>query len=72
MAVNGYVNDWNMHGVEEKSGQIDLEPGHYPFKVEFMQGASGASIRVSWQGPGFGKQVIPEKAFLTPPWKGME
>ena len=66
------VNDWAMHGVLEKSGEIALEVGHYPFKVEFMQGAGGASITVSWQGPGFDKQVIPPKAFITIPWQGME
>jgi hypothetical protein len=66
------VNDWNMHGVVEQSGEIELAPGHYPFKVEFMQGGGGASIVVSWQGPGIPKQVIPESALLTVPWAGMK
>jgi hypothetical protein len=66
------VDDWTMHGVIEKGGEIELTPGHYPFKVEFMQGGGGASIVVSWQGPGIPKQVITESALLTVPWAGMK
>ena len=66
------IDDWNMHGPQEKSGQIDLAPGHYPFKVEFMQGGGGASIVVSWSGPGIKKQVIPESALLVVPWADMK
>lgn len=63
------VNDWNYHGVVEQSGTIELQPGIYPFKVEFMQGGGGASITVSWAGPGITKQVITDKVLVTQPWK---
>jgi len=63
------VDDWNSHGVVEKSGSIDLKPGIYPFKVEFYQGGGGASITVSWAGPGIKKQVITDEVLITQPWK---
>ena len=63
------INDWNSHGVVEMKGSIDLEPGVYPIKVEFFQGVGGASITVSWEGPGFKKLLLTDAVLVTQPWE---
>lgn len=59
------VDDWADHGVTEKTGTIKLAVGWYNFVVEHYQGGGGASIVVSWQGPGFDKKIIGEENLYT-------
>jgi len=47
------------HGVQEKSGKIQLEPGLYPIRIEWFNGGGGAWLDASMEGPGFPKQIIP-------------
>ena len=61
---------WHRHSDYEElflvhQGAISLEPGLHPFRAEFFQGGGGALIRVSWSGPGFGKQVLTDDALRT-------
>ncbi len=71
--VNGtqLIDDWNIHGVLERRGAIELGPGLHLLKVEFMQVGGDAVIKVSWEGPGIEKQVITDENLYTTPWKGM-
>ncbi len=66
------IDDWADHGVTEKSGTIELQPGLHPFKVEYYQGGGGAAITVSWRGPGFKKEVLAGRHLRTHPWPKME
>ncbi|MFO7871396.1 MAG: PA14 domain-containing protein [Kiritimatiellia bacterium] len=70
--VNGkmLVDDWNHHGVTEKQGTIELEPGVYPYKVEFFQGGGGAAVKESWSGPGIEKQLLTAENLRSRPWEG--
>jgi len=61
------VDDWNMHGVEERSGKIVLQPGLVPFVVEHMQGEGGGEITVTWEGPGFKRNLLDVQNLRTPP-----
>jgi len=54
-------NDFR-HGMVEKSGQVALGTGLFPFRLEFYQGNGGKGLVVSYEGPGIEKQVIPEEA----------
>jgi hypothetical protein len=62
------IDDWTYHAVVERSAKADLDVGVHPIKVEFMQGDGGASIRISYEGPGISKRVIPPEVLMTVPW----
>lgn len=54
------VDNWGPHGVQRRSGLINLEKGHrYAIEVEFTQGFGAAEVYLTWQ-----KQT--ER--LTNPW----
>jgi hypothetical protein len=64
------IDDWTMHGVEERSATIALESGSHALRVEHMQGDGGGEITLRWQGPGIPRQTIPARYLTTPPWGG--
>ncbi|MBX2892465.1 MAG: alkaline phosphatase family protein [Saprospiraceae bacterium] len=47
------------HGVQEKSGKIELVPGDHSIRVEWFNGGGGGWLDVCYQGPGISKQVVP-------------
>ncbi|MGN6438437.1 MAG: alkaline phosphatase family protein [Agriterribacter sp.] len=47
------------HGVEEKAGDIQLEPGKHAIKVEYFNGGGGYWIDAFYKGPDIPKQLIP-------------
>lgn len=53
------VDNGGIHGVVEKNGSIELTAGFHSIDVRMFEAAGGEELRVSWQGPGFGKQAIP-------------
>lgn len=53
------VNNDGLHGMVEKSGQIDLPAGSHPIIVTYFDNGGGDGLVVSWAGPGFNKQQIP-------------
>ncbi len=52
------VDNNNVHGMVEKSGQIALQAGFFPIKVTFFQGRGGKGLKVSYKGPGMMKQEM--------------
>jgi len=56
-------NDFR-HGMVEKSGQIALGAGLFPFRLEYYQGTGGNGLEVSFEGPGLEKQVIPKESLF--------
>jgi hypothetical protein len=52
------VNNDGQHGSEEKNRKIELEPGKHSITVEYMQAGAGKEFELSWDGPGFGKELI--------------
>jgi hypothetical protein len=58
------VNNDGIHGTREVSGRIRLEAGQHPIRVYFMQGNGGATLSVSYEGPGIAKSQIPSQAFF--------
>lgn len=51
------------HGMRERSGEVILNEGLHPFRVEFFQGGGGKGLKVSYKGPGFEHKEIPPSAF---------
>lgn len=56
------VND-GLHGMREIGGQILLAPGRHAITVGFFERGGGAGLRVSWQGPGTPKGIVPAVAW---------
>jgi len=65
--VNGteVVDNDGLHGMQERSGTINLDAGTHDILVRMIESGGGAGLIVRWQGPGGspGKQVIPSSAF---------
>lgn len=53
------------HGVVSASGQIELQPGRHPIRVEWFNGGGGAWLGAYYQGPGLPRQFIDPNR-LTP------
>jgi hypothetical protein len=47
-----------------KSGSADLKAGDHDIKVDYFQGDRGCGIRLSWEGPGIAKEVLPAAALF--------
>ncbi len=58
------VDNGGLHAMEEKSGEIDLKAGDHPVRLELFENIGTAGCRLSWEGPGLAKAVIPEKSLF--------
>ncbi len=56
------VNNDGNHNVEERSGQVQLSAGMHAIVVDYFNACCGATLVVSWQGPGIAKAPIPNTA----------
>jgi len=52
------------HKVQEGIRKVALEKGWHSIKLEYFQMGGGKALRVSWKGPGFKKQEIPENVLF--------
>jgi alpha-L-fucosidase len=53
------VDNDGLHGPTEVMGQIILEKGLHPIRVDFFQRSGGEEFMVSYSGPGINKQPVP-------------
>ncbi|MCY2925843.1 MAG: hypothetical protein NT031_10455 [Planctomycetota bacterium] len=60
------MNNDGLHGYDEVSGRVELQPGIYPLAVGCFQGRWGDDLKVFYQPPGREKQPIPPGLF----WRG--
>ncbi|HYG19116.1 MAG TPA: fibronectin type III domain-containing protein, partial [Ohtaekwangia sp.] len=57
------VNHDGNHSCTEKSGTpVTLSAGTYPVRAMYFEKTGGQCLTVSWAGPGFSKQEIPNSA----------
>lgn len=57
------IDNNGLHAMEEKSGEIELTAGDHPIRIEMFENSGFAGCRISWEGPGLAKEIIPAKAF---------
>ncbi len=57
------VNNDGLHGMVERFGQVALEAGLHPFRVEFFENFGGAGLIARWSGPGTARAIIPAAAY---------
>jgi sugar lactone lactonase YvrE len=58
------VNNDGLHGAVEQFGDITLGVGKHTIEVTFFEKTGGASLSVSYQGPGIAKQFVPDTVLL--------
>lgn len=61
------VDHDGLHGATEKNAFIRLKAGKHPITVLFFQRTGGIGLKVSYEGPGVGKQEIPSAALFIKP-----
>ncbi len=54
------IDNDGTHGAREKTGLVPLAAGLHAFKVEYFQTVTGLDLTVTWEGPHFDKETIPE------------
>jgi putative heme-binding domain-containing protein len=52
------IDNDGLHGMSEKTGSIDLQPGSQPIVVTYFDNGGGDGLEVNWSGPNFKKQKI--------------
>ena len=57
------IDNNGLHPMEEKSGEIELKAGDHPIRIEMFENSGQAGCRISWEGPGLAKEIIPPRAF---------
>ncbi len=57
------VDNDGRHGTMETRGQIILQAGMHPLRVEYFQGRGFQDLQLDYQGPGLERQPVPASAF---------
>ncbi|MEL6719431.1 MAG: family 16 glycoside hydrolase, partial [Bacteroidota bacterium] len=61
---NEVINHDGLHGADARDGELALNKGYHPFKLEFFQQGGGRSVRLEWRSFNDGEfQPIPATAF---------
>ena len=60
------VDNDGLHGPLERNGSISLTEGMHELVVTFFEKGGGATLTVSYEGPGITKQAIPSNRLLLP------
>jgi hypothetical protein len=58
------VDNGGLHEMREASGEVELKAGDHELAVEYFENMAHAGIRIAWEGPGTGKDVIPASALF--------
>lgn len=60
LAIDGkiVVDNGGRHGVEERSGAVDLAPGFHSIRIRFFERTGKGEFLVDWAPPGKGRQRL--------------
>lgn len=58
------VDNGGLHAMEERSGVIRLRAGDHEIRIDFFENGGDAGCKVSWEGPGKSKEIIPAGALF--------
>lgn len=59
------VNNDGSHGSNTEEAHLDMDPGYHRLEVKYFQKTQGKNLEITWEGPGFGEQVIPESVLFA-------
>ena len=57
------VDNDGRHGTWEIRGQVTLEAGRHPIRVEYFQGYGFQDLQLDYEGPGIDRRPVPAAAF---------
>jgi hexosaminidase len=60
---NVVVNNDGNHSAQERSGQIALKMGAHPFKLDFIEGGGGFTLKLKYSVNGSAPQDVPADWF---------
>jgi alpha-1,2-mannosyltransferase len=52
------VDNRGMHGLQERTGTLELDQGFHPITIRYMQGVGAAAFRTSWTPPGGSRERL--------------
>ncbi len=58
------INNDGLHPLAEIYKPVALKAGLHPVTVQYFQEGGGKGLKVSWQGPGIGKEEIPSSVLF--------
>ena len=56
------IDNGGLHAMEEKDGEAELKAGDHPIKVELFENEGEVGMKLSWEGAGLTKEIIPTAA----------
>ena len=66
------VDNDGPHGMRPAEGTIPLKEGMHPIRVDYYNSGGSWGLEVAWEGPGFGKQPIPDEVLFRKPLSEIE
>ena len=57
------VENDGVHTEQEASGTVTLTAGMHPMEVQYFERDGDEALTLSWEGPGFTKEIIPDARF---------
>jgi PKD repeat protein/FlaG/FlaF family flagellin (archaellin) len=61
------VDNTGLHSERSRSGTVTLDAGYHPITVTHFEHTGGESLSLSWVGPGFGSEPVPDDALSREP-----
>jgi len=62
------IENWTNHPPTQNTGTIELQGGDpYPLTLEYYERGGGAVIQLAWEGPGFGRTLVPTDVLTVDP-----
>lgn len=61
------VDNGGLHGTRSRSGTVTLDAGYHRITVTHFEHTGGESLSVSWAGPGFSTEPVPDSALSREP-----
>jgi flagellin-like protein len=69
LSVDGsrVVDNGGLHGTRSRSGTVTLDAGYHAITVTHFEHGGGETLSLSWSGPGFSTEPVPDSALFREP-----
>lgn len=58
------VDNNGLHGMEERTGEVELKAGDHELRVEFFDNTAGAGCKLRWECDDLAKEIVPATALF--------
>lgn len=59
------INNDGSHGANTEEAMLEMEPGYHRIEVKYFQKTQGKSLKLTWEGPGFDEQSVPDNVLFA-------